>query len=344
MRCWFFKSLVARRLRLGRTAQQEGDLLLGLVCAGAAQRRRRRGRHGRLGRLVGLEEPWIGLFAARQWAGRGTRTALAHARRGAAAVAHLAGSAAAAVAIFTRLAGSAAGARRAAFARRARFTLGAARRTALAALVAAAAGRREAGQVAARDGLLDQLLDVGQQALVLVRINRDGIAGGAGAAGAADAVHIVLGVVRQVVVDDAGQVGDVEAARGDVGGDQHVDLALLERLQRGDAFLLRLVAVDGGGVHALLLQAARQARGADLGVGEDDHLLQIALAQDVRDQRMLLVFLDLVDHLRDALGRRIAARHFDRQRVVQEGVGQLFDFRREGGREHQVLALLRQQV
>src|SRR5471030_347519 len=195
-----FGLALACRLRFRQAAEQGCDLLFRLG-AGAAEGVATGRRQRRLGRLVGLEEPWIGLFAARQWAGRGTRTALAHARRGAAAVAHLAGSAAAAVAIFTRLAGSAAGARRAAFARRARFTLGAARRTALAALVAAAAGRREAGQVAARDGLLDQLLDVGQQALVLVRINRDGIAGGAGAAGAADAVHIVLGVVRQVVVD-----------------------------------------------------------------------------------------------------------------------------------------------
>ena len=41
--------------------------------------------------------------------------------------------------------------------------------------------------------------------------------------GAADAVHVVLRHVRQLVVDDVRQLLDVEAARGDVGGDQRDD-------------------------------------------------------------------------------------------------------------------------
>ena len=44
----------------------------------------------------------------------------------------------------------------------------------------------------------------------------------AGAAGAADAVHVVLGHVRQLEVDDVRQLVDVDAARGDVGRDQHL--------------------------------------------------------------------------------------------------------------------------
>ena len=51
------------------------------------------------------------------------------------------------------------------------------------------------------------------------------------AAGAADAVDIVLGVDRHVEVDDVGHVGDVEAARGDVGRDQHLDVPLLNVVQ-----------------------------------------------------------------------------------------------------------------
>ena len=79
------------------------------------------------------------------------------------------------------------------------------------------------------DLLLDQLLDVGDQARVVARDQRDRQARRAGAAGAADAVHVVLGVERHVEVEHRRQVDDVEAARGDVGGDEHVDLAGLER-------------------------------------------------------------------------------------------------------------------
>ena len=49
-----------------------------------------------------------------------------------------------------------------------------------------------------------------------------------GPAGAADAVDIVFGVDRHVVVEDVADVGDVEAARRDVGGDQELQLAVAE--------------------------------------------------------------------------------------------------------------------
>ena len=53
---------------------------------------------------------------------------------------------------------------------------------------------------------------------------RDGDAVAASAAGAADAVHVGLGRRGHVVVDDVREVLDVEAAGGDVGGDQHIGL------------------------------------------------------------------------------------------------------------------------
>jgi hypothetical protein len=52
------------------------------------------------------------------------------------------------------------------------------------------------------------------------------------AAGAADAVDIILGMLRHVVVDDVADVGDVDAARGDVGGDHDLVLAVAKTFQR----------------------------------------------------------------------------------------------------------------
>ena len=53
----------------------------------------------------------------------------------------------------------------------------------------------------------------------------DRVAGAARAAGATDAVHVGLGVGRDVVVDDVADPLDVEAAGRDVGGDEDVELA-----------------------------------------------------------------------------------------------------------------------
>jgi hypothetical protein len=61
-------------------------------------------------------------------------------------------------------------------------------------------------------------------------------------AGAADAVHVVLGVERQVEVVDVADRVDVQAARGHVGGDQDLELALLEAGEQRLALLLRHVA------------------------------------------------------------------------------------------------------
>ena len=57
-------------------------------------------------------------------------------------------------------------------------------------------------------------------------------AGGAGPAGAADPVHVGLVVVGALVVDHVRDPVDVDAAGGDVGGDQDVDTAGAEPLQR----------------------------------------------------------------------------------------------------------------
>ena len=69
-------------------------------------------------------------------------------------------------------------------------------------------------------------------------------------------MDVALRHVRQLEVDDVADRVDVDAARGDVGGDQGADLAGLELGQRAFALALALVAVDRGGVDAGLLQIA----------------------------------------------------------------------------------------
>ncbi|MNT29349.1 hypothetical protein D3C72_1650840 [compost metagenome] len=161
-------------------------------------------------------------------------------------------------------------------------------------------------------------------------------------------MHIVFGTVRHVEVDHARHVGNIQPARGHVGGDQRVDGAALEAIQRLHALGLGLVAVDRGGVDALALQVPRQARAADLAVDEDDALARQALVgtllEQVHHRRLLVAILDLVHGLAHVLVGRVAARHLDGDRLFQVAGGQPLDFRRERGGEQQRLALRRQQV
>ena len=102
-----------------------------------------------------------------------------------------------------------------------------------------------------RDRAAQEGLDVAQERRLVHAHERDRLAVGARAAGPTDAVDVVLGDHRQLVVDDVGQLLDVEAAGGDVGRHEDGDAALLEVGQRLDPLGLALVAVDRGGVDAV---------------------------------------------------------------------------------------------
>ena len=85
--------------------------------------------------------------------------------------------------------------------------------------------RSGARQFHGRDALARGALDDAQHVSLARRHEQDRFAAAPGAAGAADAVHVGFGVVRNVVVDHVADAIDVEAARGDVGGDEDVEVA-----------------------------------------------------------------------------------------------------------------------
>ena len=85
-------------------------------------------------------------------------------------------------------------------------------------------------------------------------------------------------------------------------------------------------------------------RGGELRPGEDEHLAQVVLADQVGEQRLLAVAIDRVDELVDRLDGRVARRDLDRRRVAQDRRPTARRISsREGRREHQVLAPRREQ-
>ena len=104
-------------------------------------------------------------------------------------------------------------------------------------------------------------------------------AAAAGAAGAADPVHVGVLVAGCVEVDHVGDAGDVDAAGGDVGGDQRVDVAALEAGQRPFALALALVAVHRDRRRLAAAQPLDQPVGAALGADEDQGAAAVGVAQ-----------------------------------------------------------------
>ena len=103
------------------------------------------------------------------------------------------------------------------------------------------------------------------------------------AAGAADAVDMHFGVLGDIDVDDGIDGADVEAARGDVGGDQHRATAVGELHQQFVAVALLQFAVQGQRRNALRAQLVGQFAAMDAGIAEGQRRLGPEVGQQVRD-------------------------------------------------------------
>ena len=191
------------------------------------------------------------------------------------------------------------------------------------------------------DRAAQDLLDVAQELAFLRGAERERLARLAGPAGAADAVDVGLRLVRDVEVDDVGDVVDVEPARRDVAGDQDSHLPAAELVERARALVLRLVAVDGQRGDPVALEALAQAVGAVLGAREDQDPRHRRIGEQVGQELRLVVAPDHVDLLAHGLGGRRRRRHRDPDRIDHEPLRQLGDLARHGGGEEQRLPLHR---
>src|SRR5260370_6083138 len=183
------------------------------------------------------------------------------------------------------------------------------------------------------DALVGELLDAAQLATLAAVAERQGDARGAGARGAADAMNVALGVGRQLVVDDVGHAVDVDAARSEIGGDQHAGLAAAEIVERLLAGVLRLVAVDRLGGDATIFQRLGNAVGTALRAGGDDDPLERRVGQKVAQPRPLRRGVHEVDALVDLVdGAALALRRdLDALGALQDLLRELGDVARHGG-------------
>ncbi len=170
---------------------------------------------------------------------------------------------------------------------------------------------------------------------------------GARPARTADPVQIRLLVLGGLVVDDVGHALDVDAARGDVGADEDVDLAVAEGAQRLLAGALAEVAVDRAGGEAAALQLLGDVGGRALGPAED-HRQSAALGlQDAGHHLRLVHVVRAVDELLDVRDRH--ALVVRRGGADVRGAGHVApreadDRARHGRREQHRLTLGRQHV
>jgi len=149
---------------------------------------------------------------------------------------------------------------------------------------------------------------------------------------------------REVEVHDVRDTLDVDAARGDVGRDEHARAPALERLQRLGALALAAVRVNRRRDDAGVLQLARDLVGAVFRAREDEHEVERLVAEQVDQQIDLAALRNGIEELRDRFRGIRAAPDLDGLRRAEELGGDALDVGRERRREEQRLALARQRA
>ena len=168
------------------------------------------------------------------------------------------------------------------------------------------------------------LLDVAEDANVVVHDEVDGDTLAAEATGAADPVNVELAVVGQVVVDDERDLLHVDAARPHVRGDEHPAHAAAELLHDGVALRLLHVAVHGRDGEVRLAHLLRQPVDLASRVAEYHRLRDRQRVVQVAE-RVELPLLALHGHeeLLDAVESQLVALDQDANRVGHELGGHL---------------------
>ncbi len=146
---------------------------------------------------------------------------------------------------------------------------------------------------------------------------------------------------RQVIVDDVRDARDIEAARSDVGSDQHAHVILLEEPERLLAAAMGLVAMDALRRNARTVEIVRETLDTVLGAAEDEHLVELgSVREELYELRELVLRAYADDVLVDGV-RRVASLYRYASRIIQEGTDERFDVARKGRREEERMALLR---
>ena len=167
-----------------------------------------------------------------------------------------------------------------------------------------------------------------------------GDATSARATGAANAMDEVFGGHRQIEVDDVGDAFDVDAAGGDVGGDEHAVGALFEAVKGLIALSLRTVTMDARGFDAHAAQVLLQFVDAVLGAGEYQEAAGLVL-QHILQQRQLAFLIDLVDMQVHFVGRMRVRAGFDAKRLAKVLLNEAFGRLLDGSREEKRLPVRR---
>jgi len=156
-----------------------------------------------------------------------------------------------------------------------------------------------------------------------------------------DTVDVVIDVGGKVIVDNMGNIGNIETTSSDSGGDQDGSVTLTESLEGHFTLPLGSVTMNRRG----RVVAGDEEVGENVGhpLGLDEHKSQATLGfhgKDVQEDRALIVVLDILDLLGDVLGGGANTADGEEDVVLEEVLGEDLDVAWKCGAEHEGLTVM----
>jgi len=130
-------------------------------------------------------------------------------------------------------------------------------------------------------------LDVTDVTLFFRRRKGDGVARGTGAGRAADAMDVICGVRRQVIIQNKLDPLYVDASGGDVGRSEHAIFSVAESIERLTALVQRFVRMKFGGGMPKRANICSDALCAKLCSREDEDRATILAKQFFEEARLV---------------------------------------------------------
>jgi len=130
---------------------------------------------------------------------------------------------------------------------------------------------------------------------------RHGRAVAAGSGSASDAMHVAFGIPGHFIVDDVGNAINIDAAGGDIGGDQRLDVASIKGLEGRLSGALTFVRMHHIDFDAAVAKLPRQAVGAMFCARKHERPTRSCIVEYRRQQITLVLLGDKENFLRDVV-------------------------------------------
>ena len=155
-----------------------------------------------------------------------------------------------------------------------------------------------------------------------------------------DTVNVVINVGGKIVVDNVGDIRNIQTTSSNSGCDKDRATTRTEHVQSTLTLALGAITVDSGGRETLVQKEVRQSVRHALRLDEDKGETSSSMSvENVKQDGALVVVFDVLDPLGDVLGGRANTTNGQEDVVLEEVTGQHLDVTGESGRKHESLAL-----